>query len=127
MATQTFECFDLDGTLLEIAKSLSIAEGQARATVELLDAGNTIPFIARYRKEATRGLDEVALRAVEDAIDKARELADRKSTILKTIDQQGQLSDALRQQIESCNDKQTLENHLPAIQTQAADAGDDRP
>ena len=58
-------------------------------TIELLDAGNTIPFIARYRKEATEGLDELALRNIEDALAKSRELAQRKATILKTIDQQG--------------------------------------
>ncbi len=109
MRDNPFECFDLDLTIEQIAAVLGIAEQQVRATVELLDAGNTIPFIARYRKEATHGLDEIALRAVEDALAKARELADRKSTVLKTIDQQGLLTDELRRQIETCMDKSTLE------------------
>jgi len=92
-----------------IALSLAISEKQVQAAIELLEAGNTIPFIARYRKEATQGLDEIALRAIEDALEKARELAARKKTVLKTIDEQGLLTDALRKQIIACTDLQTLE------------------
>ena len=92
-----------------IALALAISEKQVQATIDLLDAGNTIPFIARYRKEATQGLDEIALRAIEDALEKARELAARKKTVLKTIDEQGLLTDALRNQIIQCTDLQTLE------------------
>ena len=103
----------IDVELLAIAKqiaiSLSISERQVQSTIELLDAGNTIPFIARYRKEATQGLDEMALRAIEDALEKARELAARKKTVLKTIDEQGLLTDALRMQIIACTDLQSLE------------------
>ena len=110
MANKPSDCFDLDRVVNQIAASLSVAVGQVRATVELLDAGNTIPFIARYRKEVTQGLDEIALRAIEDALGKARELAQRKTTILKTIDEQGLLTEALHRQIETCNDKHTLEN-----------------
>ena len=88
--------------------------GRVRAAVELLDAGNTIPFIARYRKEATQGLDEQALRFIEDALTKARELAQRKTTILRTIEEQGQLTVELRRQIEACQDKKELEDlYLP--------------
>ena len=84
------------------------------AAIELLDDGNTLPFIARYRKEATGGLDETQLRVIEDALAKARELARRKTTILRTIDQQGLLTPELRQQIEQCLDKQLLEDlYLP--------------
>ncbi len=93
----------------QIAIALSISERQIQATIELLDAGNTIPFIARYRKEVTQGLDEMVLRAIEDALEKARELALRKKTVLKTIDEQGLLTDALRKQIIACTDMQTLE------------------
>ncbi len=114
MADTSFDCFDLDKTITAIATALGVGEDQVRATIELLEAGNTIPFIARYRKEATRALDEIALRAVAEAIDKARELAARKTTILKTIDEQGQLTDELRRQIEDCDDKKTLEDlYLP--------------
>ena len=81
-----FDCFDLDATITQIAAAIGATPPQVRAAVDLLDAGNTLPFIARYRKEATRGLDETALRAIEDALAAARELAQRKRTILKTID-----------------------------------------
>ncbi|MCL4201281.1 MAG: RNA-binding transcriptional accessory protein [Pirellulaceae bacterium] len=97
-----------------IAASLAVRHAQVRAAVELLDAGNTIPFIARYRKEATQGLDEHALRFIEDALAKARELAQRKTTILRTIEEQGQLTVELRRQIEACQDKKELEDlYLP--------------
>lgn len=114
MDDKPLECFDLEQTIELIAKSLGVAANQVRAAIELLDAGNTIPFIARYRKEATKGLDELALRTVEDSLTRSRELAQRKSTILRTIDQQGQLTEALRQQIEGCLDKKKLEDlYLP--------------
>lgn len=109
MGERRFECFDLARTTERVAAALQVKGHQVRAAVELLDEGSTIPFIARYRKEATGGLDELALRAIEDAVTKARELADRKATILKTIDQQGQLTDDLLRQIEECSDKQALE------------------
>ena len=109
MAADTAIDAELLATAKQIAISLSISERQVHATIELLDAGNTIPFIARYRKEATQGLDEMALRAIEDALEKARELAARKKTVLKTIDEQGLLTDTLRKQIIACTDLQTLE------------------
>ncbi len=84
---------DLTKAAGEIAKQLAIESGQVMAAIELLDAGNTIPFIARYRKEATRGLDEIVLRAIEDAIGKARELFARKNTVLKSIAEQGLLTE----------------------------------
>ncbi len=101
--------FDLAKAIEVIAMSIAVEARQVEAAVQLLDAGNTIPFIARYRKEATRGLDEIALRAIEDSVEKARELFARKSTVLKSIDEQGLLSDELRQQIIECRDLQTLE------------------
>ena len=101
--------FDLVKTAAEIAQKLKVESRQIVAAIELLDAGNTIPFIARYRKEATRGLDEIALRAIEDAIGKARELLARKNTVLKSIEEQGLLTDALKQQIITCADLQNLE------------------
>lgn len=114
MNATSYDCFDLDGVVAQIAATLNVTPQQVRATIDLLDGGNTIPFIARYRKEATQGLDEIALRAVEDAIGKARELAQRKATILKTIDEQGALTADLRRQIEATTDKQTLEDlYLP--------------
>ncbi len=110
----TFDCFGLSQTISEITAVLQCSSARVQAAVGLLDDGNTIPFIARYRKEVTRGLDEVALRAIEDALGKARELAQRKTTILKTIHEQGQLTPQLHQQIRSCSDRQLLETlYLP--------------
>lgn len=101
--------FDLADAVHSIAKHLNVNDKQVEAAIQLLEAGNTIPFIARYRKELTRGLDEIQLRTIEDAIEKARDLLSRKATILKTIDEQGLLTEALRQQILECQDMQMLE------------------
>jgi uncharacterized protein len=114
MEEKSFDCFDLDQTIRETAAALAVSLVQIQAAIRLLDEGNTIPFIARYRKEATRGLDEVALRQIEDALAKDRELAQRKTTILKTIHQQGLLTPELQAQIQSCSDRQLLESlYLP--------------
>lgn len=96
------------------AKDLSVSISQVEGAVKLLDDGNTIPFIARYRKEATRGLDERQLRSIEDQLARARDLASRKNTILKTIAEQGQLTAELQSQIEQCADSRVLEDlYLP--------------
>lgn len=114
MEEKSFDCFDLDQTIRDTAATLAVGLVQIQAAIRLLDEGNTIPFIARYRKEATRGLDEVALRQIEDALAKARELAQRKTTILKTIHEQGLLTPELQAQIQSCSDRQLLESlYLP--------------
>jgi uncharacterized protein len=114
VASDAFDCFDLEQTIARIATSLGVATPQVRAAVKLLAEDNTIPFIARYRKEMTQGLDEVALRGIEDALLKSRELAQRKTTILKSIDDQGQLTAELRQQVMACLDKKELEDlYLP--------------
>ena len=97
-----------------IAAEVNLPKKQVSAAIELLEAGNTVPFIARYRKEATQSLDEIALRAVEDALERFGALQARKATVLKTIEQQGALTDELRGQIESCIDLATLETiYLP--------------
>ena len=82
-----------------ISQSLNIRAEQVEAVLELLDAGATIPFISRYRKEATGNLNEVQVAAVSDLYEKLKELQKRKETILKTIDSQGKLTDELRQRI----------------------------
>ncbi|MFG0288845.1 MAG: Tex family protein [Rhodopirellula sp. JB044] len=92
-----------------IANELNLPIKRVTAVVDLLNEGNTIPFIARYRKEATGGLDEIALRAIEDGLEKATALAARKATVLKTIDEQGKLTDQLRREIENCTDMRSLE------------------
>ncbi|MFT5525100.1 MAG: hypothetical protein ACI9HK_003066 [Pirellulaceae bacterium] len=114
MSSQNYDCFDLDATIERIAQELNLKSSRVGAAVELLEAGNTLPFIARYRKEATGALDETELRHVEDMLGKLKELAQRKTTILKSIDEQGALSAELRKSIENCLDKKTLEEiYLP--------------
>lgn len=114
MNTEEFNCFDLDRVVREIAQIASVSPAQVKSAIELLEAGNTLPFIARYRKEVTKGLDEIALRVIEDELGKAQELANRKNTILKTIAQQGALTAELRKRIEGCFDKKELEDlYLP--------------
>jgi uncharacterized protein len=114
MGNATFNCFDLGQVVPSIATAAGVAERQVETAISLLEDGSTLPFIARYRKEATGGLSETALRTIEDLLAKAHELADRKATILRTIDQQGLLVPELQQQIEQCQSKQVLEDlYLP--------------
>ena len=97
-----------------IAKQLNIAEQGVENTIALLDLGCTIPFIARYRKERTGNLDEVQITQISESYDKLKEIAKRKETIIKTIDEQGKLTDELRKRIEGCWDSNTLEDlYLP--------------
>lgn len=106
--------WDLDAVVTAIAAEIGVSKRQVQAAVDLLQDGNTLPFIARYRKEATGALDEIALRQIEDLLAKAKDLASRKETILRTIEEQGALTEALRQQIIACQDKQLLEDlYLP--------------
>jgi uncharacterized protein len=106
--------FDLEQEVAKVAAACQLPAAKVRPAAQLLAEGNTIPFIARYRKERTGGLDEAALRAIDDAVNSFRELADRKTTILKTIAEQGKLDDALRQKILTCQDKKVLEEiYLP--------------
>ena len=97
-----------------IAKELQINEQAVANTLELLDEGCTIPFIARYRKERTGGLDEVAIGKISEWNDRLKELSKRKETILKTIGEQGKLTDVLQKQIEQCWNSTELEDiYLP--------------
>ena len=84
-----------------IASELALASRQVEGALALFDEGNTLPFIARYRKEATGGLDEVQLRDVRDRAQYLRELADRKVAILKSIEEQGKLDAALAARIDA--------------------------
>lgn len=97
-----------------IANALGIAVHQIDNTLTLLAGGATIPFISRYRKEATGGLDEVQIGEIKDRNDKLCELAKRKETILSTIEEQGKLTDELRRRIEQSWDATELEDiYLP--------------
>ena len=97
-----------------IAQELTVLPHQILSAIQLLDDGNTIPFIARYRKEVTGGLDDTQLRHFETRLIYLRELEDRRQTILKSIEEQGKLTDELRNQIEQTQSKTELEDlYLP--------------
>ncbi|WP_088282839.1 Tex family protein [Ideonella sp. A 288] len=104
----------MDKILLQIAAELKAAPRQVAAAVELLDGGATVPFIARYRKEATEGLDDIQLRELEARLGYLRELEDRRAAVLRSIDEQGKLTPELRAAIEAAPTKQELEDlYLP--------------
>ncbi|MBF8185948.1 RNA-binding transcriptional accessory protein [Nonomuraea sp. K274] len=97
-----------------IAEELGVRDGQVRAAVELLDGGATVPFIARYRKEATGTLDDAQLRTLEERLRYLRELEERRTAILESIESQGKLDDELREQIMAAETKARLEDiYLP--------------
>ena len=97
-----------------IAEELRLPAAGVRAVARLLAEGATVPFIARYRKEQTGGLDEVAIRAIEDKRDYIVELEDRRRTILNAIEEQGKLTPELRRAVEACRAKTDLEDlYLP--------------
>ncbi len=98
----------------QIAQEIKVKPEQVKTAIELLDGGATVPFIARYRKEATGGLDDIQLRELEFRLSYLRELADRREVVLKAIEEQGKLTDALRLSIADCATKQELEDlYLP--------------
>jgi uncharacterized protein len=100
--------------LLHIAQTLNIPMRGLVSVIELLDDGGTVPFIARYRKEATGNLDEVQIRGIEEKLAYFRELEDRRETILASIAEQGKLTDELKARIEATLDKSELEDlYLP--------------
>jgi uncharacterized protein len=100
--------------LRHVARGLEISLKQVQATVELLDEGNTVPFITRYRKDQTGGLDEEQIWAIQDRLAKTRQLAERKQTILRSIESQGKLTDELTKQILAASTTKRLEDlYLP--------------
>lgn len=114
--------------LSRIAQDLQIRKGQVEAVVVLLDEGNTVPFITRYRKERTEGLNEEQIRRIQARITAARALADRKQTVLKSIEAQGKLTDALRDAILTAEGPKRVEDlylpYKPKKRTLASDARD---
>ncbi len=99
---------------MQLAAELKVRPAQVKTAVELLDGGATVPFIARYRKEATDGLDDIQLRELEARLSYLRELEDRRTAVLKSIDEQGKLTPELRAAIEAAPTKQELEDlYLP--------------
>ncbi|MFF8289736.1 Tex family protein [Streptomyces sp. NPDC016309] len=97
-----------------IAEELGVRERQVKAAVELLDGGSTVPFIARYRKEATEMLDDAQLRTLEERLRYLRELEDRRAAVLDSVREQGKLTDELRERILGADTKARLEDiYLP--------------
>src|SRR3954462_12711748 len=98
----------------QIAGELNAQEWQVQAAIDLLDGGATVPFVARYRKEATGALDDAQLRTLDERLRYLRELEERRKAILDGIEGQGKLDDALRRQILSADTKARLEDlYLP--------------
>ena len=97
-----------------IAQEIAVAAPQVEAAVALLDDGATVPFIARYRKEATGGLDDAQLRTLQERLGYLRELEERRATVLKSIDEQGKLTAALEAEVLAADTKTRLEDiYLP--------------
>jgi uncharacterized protein len=110
MDTTNTLSIDLDA----IARQFQLATSQVRATVELLDEGNTVPFITRYRKDRTGGLDEEKIRLIHDAVTRGRQLNERKERILRSIQSQEKLTEALERRIHAATSLKTLEDlYLP--------------
>ena len=97
-----------------IAKETGLAADKVRNTVELLEGGATVPFIARYRKEATGSMDEVAIGNIKDMHERLKAIVQRKDTIIATIEEQGKLTPELKKRIDNCFDAVELEDiYLP--------------
>ena len=110
--------------VLKIASDLGLKANQVKATAALLDEGATIPFIARYRKEATGLLDEVAIAAIRDTLERLRDLDKRRESILKTLEESGKLTDELKEKILAAESMSLLEDiylpYRPKRRTRAA-------
>ncbi|MEI3605331.1 Tex family protein [Pseudogracilibacillus sp. SE30717A] len=96
--------------LLVVAKELNMKQSTVKQVISLLEEGNTVPFIARYRKEATGGLDEVTIKTIQDTWHYAVQLAERKEEVLRLIDEQGKLTDELKKDIEQATKLQRVED-----------------
>src|SRR6266571_7563706 len=100
--------------LLHVAQLVNVPLKSLVATIGLLDEGGTVPFISRYRKEATGALDEIQIRAIQEKLEYFRELEDRRETVLATIQEQGKLTAELRSKLEAVLEKNELEDlYLP--------------
>ena len=98
----------IDTAILQIAQDLKLSQGQVAATVNLLDDGASVPFIARYRKENTASLDEVAITSIRDRLSQIRELRDRRLAILESMEKRGLLTEELRLAISTAKTMTTL-------------------
>src|SRR5215831_11635017 len=94
----------------KIAAQLKVHPAQVAATITLLDAGNTLPFIARYRKEMTGSLDEDQIRSLGELLERFRALDERRASIIASIEEQGKLTPELHQQIDAAETLTVLED-----------------
>ena len=110
-----------------IAGELGVGAGQVAAVVELLAEGATVPFIARYRKERTGGLDDTQLRKLQERLEYLRELEKRRETVLASINEQGKMTPELGAAIAAAETKVALEDLYAPYKPEAAHQGADRP
>lgn len=114
--------------LIHIAQQIAVPLKGMQAVVDLLDDGSTVPFIARYRKEATGNLDEVQVRGIQEKLEYFRELEERRKTVLDTIAEQGKLTPELEARIKAVLEKNELEDlympYKPKRRTKASIARD---
>ena len=104
----------IDAAIPQIARELQLTQGQVQATVGLLHDGTTVPFIARYRKEATASLDEVVITSIRDRLSQLRELRDRREAILTSLKERDLLTEELRKAVLSAETMAALEDiYLP--------------
>ena len=115
----------MDSINARIAKELNVQPAQVAAAVSLLGEGATVPFIARYRKEKTGGLDDTQLRKLEERLSYLTELEDRRATVIKSITEQGRLTPELQRAIHAADTKVELAGYLRTLQAEAANKSSD--
>ena len=98
-----------------VSKDTGVKSSQAEQVIKLLEEGNTVPFIARYRKEQTGSLDEVQIKAIEDRYNYIQQLEQRKEEILRLIDEQGKLTEELTSFYSKCNSTTTIRRFISTI------------
>ncbi len=110
--------------IAKITGELGLTEKQVSATAALLEEGATVPFIARYRKEATGTLDEVEITAIRDRLLQLAELDKRREAILKSLEERGQLTEQLKDRYPCCGEYDGAGGHLSALSSETQDKGD---
>ena len=107
-----------------VARRLQVQRAQVQAVMTLLEEGSTVPFIARYRKERTKGLDEEAIRQIQEMVHAQQKLEQRKADVLRLIDQQGKLDEEIKAAVEACEKLSQVEDlYRPYQQKRKTRAG----
>ena len=114
MASATAIAEEITINIARLSRDVELPQESVAATVRLLEEDNTVPFITRYRRDQTGGLDEQQIGRIREALARHRQLAERKQTILRSIESQHKLTDSLREQIERADSIKRLEDlYLP--------------